>query len=96
MKNCRNVRYVVSKPGNWKPEESDRLFEQNSLFYLSGESNGTNLGAGGYFMPWRSFHPPRHGLHEIMTSWERIDEGCEVRDRLLLPCILWRKRMSLG
>lgn len=79
MKNCRNVRYIVPKPQNWEAEESDTLFEQDSLFFLSGESNGSNLGAGNSFIPWRSFHPPRHGVHEIMTSWEHIDEGCEVR-----------------
>lgn len=50
MKNCRNVRYLVPKPKDWKAQGDDRLLEESSLFYVSGESNGSNLAAG-HFMP---------------------------------------------
>ncbi|KAF5987672.1 hypothetical protein FCOIX_885 [Fusarium coicis] len=45
MKNCRNVRYLVPKPSNWKADISDQLLEGgcDNLFYVSGESNGSNM-----------------------------------------------------
>ncbi|KAF5571497.1 hypothetical protein FPANT_13535 [Fusarium pseudoanthophilum] len=35
MKNCRNIRYLVPKPSNWKADSSDQLLEGSSgnLFY---------------------------------------------------------------
>ncbi|KAI8719961.1 F-box domain-containing protein [Fusarium sp. LHS14.1] len=82
MKNCRNVRLLVPKPSNWTTDVSEQLLEESSLFYLSGESNGSNLGVDGHFQPWRSFYPPRHGLHELRTNWEMISEGCDEYDGL--------------
>jgi hypothetical protein len=78
MKNCRNVRFLVPKPLNWTTDVSEKLLEESSLFYLSGESNGSNFGVDGHFQPWRPFYPPRHGLHELRTNWEFIGEGCDV------------------
>ncbi|KAK6827250.1 hypothetical protein PG987_010591 [Apiospora arundinis] len=79
MKNCRNIRFLVPKPPDWRPDTSDRLLEEGSLFYLSGESNGSNWNAG-CFQLWRSFYPPRHGLYEISTSWEMIEVGCDKQE----------------
>ncbi|EEU37842.1 uncharacterized protein NECHADRAFT_88314 [Fusarium vanettenii 77-13-4] len=80
MKNCRNVRLLIPKPSNWMTDVSEQLLEESSLFYLSGESNGSNLGVDGNFQPWRSFYPPRHGLHELRTNWEMISEGCDRQE----------------
>ncbi|KAJ4211723.1 hypothetical protein NW759_012324 [Fusarium solani] len=82
MKNCRNVRFLVPKPLNWTTDVSEKLLEESSLFYLSGESNGSNFGVDGHFQPWRPFYPPRHGLHELRTNWEFIGEGCDESDVL--------------
>ncbi|KAJ3468036.1 hypothetical protein MRS44_002101 [Fusarium solani] len=80
MKNCRNVRFLVPKPSNWTTDVSEKLLEESSLFYLSGELNGSNFGVDGHFQPWRSFYPPRHGLHELRTNWEFIGEGCDKQE----------------
>jgi hypothetical protein len=78
MKNCRNVRFLLPKPPQWKPDMNDQLIEENSLFYLSGESNGSNTVVHNYFQMWHSFYPPRHGLHEVKTYWDYVNEGCGV------------------
>jgi hypothetical protein len=78
MKNCRNVRLLTPKPQNWQPGTEDRLLEEDSLFFVSGELNGSNLGADRYFIPWRSFHPPRHGLRELKCNWQMINVGVDV------------------
>ncbi|KAF5011909.1 hypothetical protein FDECE_2005 [Fusarium decemcellulare] len=80
MKNCRNVRFLVPKPPHWRTDVSERLLEESSLFYLSGESNGSNPCVGRYYQAWRSFYPPRHGLHELNTSWDLIGEGCDNQE----------------
>ncbi|KAJ3529017.1 hypothetical protein NM208_g9949 [Fusarium decemcellulare] len=80
MKNCRNVRFLVPKPSHWRTDVSEQLLEESSLFYLSGESNGSNSCVGRYYQAWRSFYPPRHGLHELITSWDLIGEGCDNQE----------------
>ncbi|GKU09949.1 unnamed protein product [Fusarium langsethiae] len=50
MKNCRNVRFLIPKSKNWKSAVDERLMEEDSLFYLSGESNGSNVTEDRYFI----------------------------------------------
>ncbi|CAF3451582.1 unnamed protein product [Fusarium graminearum] len=78
MKNCRNVRFLIPKLQNWKLGDDERLMEEDSLFCLSGESNGSNVIEDRYFVPWKSFYPPRHGLRELSCSWQMINEGADV------------------
>jgi hypothetical protein len=78
MKNCRNVRFLVPKPTGLTAEASDELLEQDSLLFISGEFNGSTLGVGQTVRVWRSFHPPRHGMHEMKTSWAFVELGCHV------------------
>lgn len=80
MKNCRNIRFLVPKPSSWRPDASDQILEGSSsnLFYVSGESNGSNMIESRHFRGWHSFYPSRHGLKEVTTSWEFIGEGCIV------------------
>lgn len=77
MKNCRTHRFLIPKPLNWKSAEvTDKLLEDASLFYLSGESNGSDA-----FM-YRYFYPSRHGLHEMIVSCDflNFDEVSQVKD----------------
>lgn len=85
MKNCRNIRFLMPKPSNWTLEASDQLLEESSLFYLSGETNGSNASAGRVFRAWRPFYPVRHGLQELHMDWLNVGEGCNVGtpDRVL-------------
>ncbi|KAH7244490.1 uncharacterized protein BKA55DRAFT_618690 [Fusarium redolens] len=87
MKNCRNVRFLVPKSSSWKTDTSDQLLEgiSDNLFYVSGESSGSNMIESRHFRAWHSFYPPRHGLKEINTSWVFIDEGCIELDDSLIP-----------
>lgn len=78
MKNCRNVRFLLPKSAGMTTEASDELLEKDSLLFISGESNGSALAAGKTARVWRSFHPPRHGLHELRTSWAFVEVGCHV------------------
>ncbi|KAF5679428.1 heterokaryon incompatibility protein het-6 [Fusarium heterosporum] len=82
MKNCRNVRFLIPKPPGWQAEETDEVFEKDSKFCISGESNGSTLTVHKNFQSWRSFYPPRHGIHELSTSWEFVDYGCYDSDML--------------
>ncbi|KAF5672658.1 pisatin demethylase cytochrome P450 [Fusarium circinatum] len=84
MKNCRNVRFLVPKPSMWKADLSDQLLEGSSdnLFYVSGESSGSNMIEGRRFRGIHSLYPPRHGLKDISTSWVYVDEGCMVCQEL--------------
>ncbi|CZR49868.1 uncharacterized protein FPRO_16075 [Fusarium proliferatum ET1] len=87
MKNCRNVRFLVPKPSMWKADLSDQLFDGSSdnLFYVSGESSGSNMIEGRRFRGIHSLYPPRHGLKDISTSWVYVDEGCMELDYSLVP-----------
>jgi hypothetical protein len=78
MKNCRSVRFLLPKPARLMAEASDELLEQDSLLFISGESNGSNSAAGKTVRVWRSFYPPRHGLREMITGWEFVEVGCHV------------------
>ncbi|UZP43059.1 hypothetical protein NXS19_010875 [Fusarium pseudograminearum] len=82
MKNCRNVRFLIPKLHNWKLGDDERLMEEDSLFCLSGESNGSNVIEDRYFVPWKSFYPPRNGLRELSCSWQMINEGADGSDAL--------------
>ncbi|KAF5592963.1 pisatin demethylase cytochrome P450 [Fusarium subglutinans] len=84
MKNCRNVRFLVPKPSMWKADFSDQLLEGSSdnLFYVSGESSGSNMIEGRRFRGIHSLYPPRHGLKDISTSWVYVDEGCMLCQEL--------------
>ncbi|SPJ72255.1 uncharacterized protein FTOL_01983 [Fusarium torulosum] len=82
MKNCRNVRFLLPKPTGLTAEASDELLEQDSLLFISGESNGSTLSGGRTARVWRSFHPPRHGMHEMKTSWAFVESGCHEYDVL--------------
>ncbi|CAG9942611.1 unnamed protein product [Clonostachys rosea f. rosea IK726] len=82
MKNCRNIRFLIPKPSNWTLEASDQLLEESSLFYLSGETNGSNASAGGMFRAWRPFYPVRHGLQELRMDWLNVGEGCNAYEGL--------------
>ncbi|KAF4997562.1 hypothetical protein FGRMN_3767 [Fusarium graminum] len=82
MKNCRNVRFLIPKPQGWHAEADDEIFEEDSKFYISGESNGSTLYVHKNFQSWRSFYPPRHELHELRTNWEFVDYGCYDSDML--------------
>ncbi|KAG5782521.1 hypothetical protein H9Q73_003822 [Fusarium xylarioides] len=72
MKTCRNIRYLVPKSSSWKADSSDQLLEggRDNLFYVSGESNGSNMIESRNFRGIHSVYPPRHRLKEISTSWE--------------------------
>ncbi|RKL37278.1 hypothetical protein BFJ72_g7934 [Fusarium proliferatum] len=87
MKNCRNIRYLVPKSSSWKADSSDQLLEasRDNLFYVSGESNGSNMIESRNFRGTHSFYPPRHGLKEISTSWVYVSEGCMELEELLVP-----------
>ncbi|KAF5618352.1 hypothetical protein F52700_12301 [Fusarium sp. NRRL 52700] len=87
MKNCRNVRFLVPKPSSWKADSSDQLLEGSSdaLFYVSGESSGSNMTESRHFRGHHSLFPPRHGLKDIITSWEYVGEGCMELDYSLVP-----------
>ncbi|EWG50059.1 hypothetical protein FVEG_09391 [Fusarium verticillioides 7600] len=87
MKNCRNIRYLVPKPSNWKADSSDQLLEgsRDNMFYVSGESNGSNMIESRNFRGIHSIYPPRHGLKEISTSWLFVTEGCLELEELLAP-----------
>ncbi|KAH7262871.1 hypothetical protein BKA59DRAFT_449089 [Fusarium tricinctum] len=82
MKNCRSVRFLLPKPARLMAEASDELLEQDSLLFISGESNGSNSAAGKTVRVWRSFYPPRHGLREMITGWEFVEVGCHEYDVL--------------
>ncbi|KAI6767627.1 hypothetical protein HG530_005636 [Fusarium avenaceum] len=82
MKNCRNVRFLLPKPAGLTAEASDELLEKDSLLFISGESNGSTLAAGKTARVWRSFYPPRHGLHELRTGWAFVEVGCHEYDVL--------------
>ncbi|KAI3584284.1 hypothetical protein IWW34DRAFT_800301 [Fusarium oxysporum f. sp. albedinis] len=103
MKNCRNIRFLVPKPSSWRPDASDQILEGSSsnLFYVSGESNGSNMIESRHFRGWHSFYPSRHGLKEVTTSWEFIGEGCIVLENNEYPasrdCIpTWDPLCPLG
>ncbi|KAM0191677.1 hypothetical protein ACHAPA_008302 [Fusarium lateritium] len=82
MKNCRNVRFLLPKPTGLTAEVSDELLEQDSLLFITGESNGSTLAAGQTVRVWRSFYPPRHGIHEMRTGWAFVEVGCHEHDTL--------------
>ncbi|KAF5617233.1 uncharacterized protein FTJAE_12755 [Fusarium tjaetaba] len=90
MKNCRNIRYLVPKPSNWKADSSDQLLEgsRDNLFYVTGESNGSNMiesrNFRGYvdlngLWHWREMRnlPPAYGVDD------RIPE--RIRKQIHLP-----------
>ncbi|KAI1017205.1 hypothetical protein LB505_002028 [Fusarium chuoi] len=87
MKNCRNIRYLVPKSSSWKADSSDQLLEasRDNLFYVSGESNGSNMIESRNFRGIHSLYPPRHGLKEISTSWVFVSEGCMELEKSLIP-----------
>ncbi|KAF4452312.1 putative flavoprotein involved in K+ transport [Fusarium austroafricanum] len=87
MKNCRNARFLLPKPAHWKADASDKLLEgdERNLFYLSGESSGSNMSLARYFRGFHSVYPPRHGLKEIGIPWPHVDEGCYEYEDLLAP-----------
>ncbi|KAF5624610.1 uncharacterized protein FTJAE_10203 [Fusarium tjaetaba] len=60
MKNYRNVRYLVPKTAAWTAAEDEAILEQDSLFFLTGETNGSASER-----EWHSFHPPRHWLRIV-------------------------------
>lgn len=68
MKNCRNHRFLFPKPLGWMSTEvTDRLLEDGSLFYLTGESNGSAA-----FM-YRYFYPARHGLSQKIVNCDSLN-----------------------
>lgn len=79
MKNCRNHRFLLAKPTHytppdWNSETVDKIFEENSLFVLSGESNGSD----GEF-DCHSIHPPRYGVNNYTVgTGGSPNDGCNV------------------
>jgi hypothetical protein len=76
MKNCRNHRFLLAKPTHytppdWNPETVDEIFEENSSFVLSGESNGSCGESRDHFAC-----PPRYGVDDI-SVW-RPNKRCNV------------------
>ncbi|KAM0413135.1 hypothetical protein ACHAPD_008218 [Fusarium lateritium] len=71
MKNCRNVRFLMPKPQNFRVGVDERLMEKDSFFCLSGESNGSNVIEDYYSVGWKSFSPSRHGCRELRIG--RVD-----------------------
>ncbi|KAL6914776.1 hypothetical protein FSST1_012536 [Fusarium sambucinum] len=82
MKNCRNVRFVMPKPHNFRAGVDVRLMEKDSFFCLSGESNGSNVLEGRYWISWKAFYPPRYGFRELKCDWPMINEGVDGSDSL--------------
>lgn len=73
MKNCRNHRFLLAKPPNWERETTDDIFEADSLFVLSGESNGSYASGAGRFV-----YPPQHGLDRVGVWTDFVNDGCNV------------------
>ena len=75
MKNCRTHRFLIPKPTYWKGEAADGIFENDSWFMLSGESNGSYKSSEGHFV-----YPPRYGLDRVKTDATplRDNNGCNV------------------
>lgn len=68
MKNCRNHRFLLPKPLNWtSTEDADKSLEDGNLFFLTGESNGSD-----HFM-YRYFYPARHGLSQITVNCDSLN-----------------------
>ena len=68
MKNCRNHRFLLPKPLNWTSTVvADEFLEDGNLFYLTGESNGSD-----HFM-YRYLYPARHGLSQIIVNCDALN-----------------------
>ncbi|KAH8170044.1 hypothetical protein LIA77_10588 [Sarocladium implicatum] len=75
MKSCRNHRFLVPKPLNWTSTEvADKFLEDGNLFYLTGESNGSD-----HFM-YRYLYPARHGLGQMVVNCDslNVDDGFDT------------------
>ncbi|KAH7183345.1 uncharacterized protein B0J16DRAFT_163720 [Fusarium flagelliforme] len=83
IKNCRNSRLIIPKRANWELGAEDELLEKDSLFFLSGETNGSNAAQGNHWTAWRSFYPSRHGVQELTTTWDCINNGVIDSDETL-------------
>ncbi|KAJ4138515.1 hypothetical protein NW768_002350 [Fusarium equiseti] len=75
MKSCRNLRLILPKQANWELGAEDELLEKDSLFFITGETNGSSATQGNSWAGWRSFYPSRHGVQELTTNWESINVG---------------------
>jgi len=78
MKNCRNLRLILPKQANWELGAEDELLEKDSLFFVTGETNGSSATQGNHWAGWRSFYPSRHGVQELTTNWESVNVGVVV------------------
>jgi hypothetical protein len=84
MKGCRNHRFLLAKPPIWQADESDSIFESDSSFVLSGESNGSYISP---VVPYA--YPPRYGVDRVHCWTLYANEGCNVCEPRSRPtCLL--------
>jgi hypothetical protein len=70
---CSGNEKLPDPPIYWEREATDDILENDSLFMLSGESNGSYKSSKGHFV-----YPPRCGLDRIKVDALNVNRGCNV------------------